>query len=170
MTKRRSGPMIAVAVVLLAVAALAVVLTRFGPYDPIGFIDGSSYADTASIARGKAGYETYCASCHGKLLQGQPGWKNPLPNGRLPAPPHDASGHTWHHPDAVLAGITRRGLKPYVSEDYESDMPAFAGTLTDEQIGGILSYIKSTWPERERGYQKQMTDQTPRDPAAPSPK
>ena len=25
-----------------------------------------------------------------------------LPNGRLPAPPHDVSGHTWHHPDQVL--------------------------------------------------------------------
>lgn len=90
---------------------------------------------------------------------------SPLPNGRLPAPPHDASGHTWHHPDAVLAGITRRGLKPYVGQDYESDMPAFEGILSDEQIGDILSYIKSTWPERERDYQRQMTDQTPEDPA-----
>ena len=59
---------------------------------------------------------------------------------------------------------------PYVSQDYESDMPAFEGILTEEQIGDVLSYIKSTWPERERDYQRRMTDQTPKDPAIPGAK
>jgi mono/diheme cytochrome c family protein len=122
----------------------------------------------AAVTRGKIAYERYCASCHGNELQGQADWKSPLPNGRLPAPPHDASGHTWHHPDVVLSGIIRRGLKPYVSEGYESDMPAFEGILAEEQIGDILSFIKSTWPARERDYQRQMTDRTPEDPAIPA--
>ena len=69
-----------------------------------------------------------------------------------------------------MTGITRRGLMPYVSQDYESDMPAFEGILTEEQIGDVLSYIKSTWPERERDYQRRMTDQTPKDPAIPGAK
>jgi mono/diheme cytochrome c family protein len=125
--------------------------------------------DQASIERGRIGYESYCASCHGKKLEGQPNWKNPLPNGRLPAPPHDASGHTWHHPDDILASIILRGLKPFAGEEYESDMPAFEGVLSVEQVNDILAYIKDRWPERERSYQDQMTDQASNSaPASPA--
>ncbi len=78
----------------------------------------------------------------------------------MPAPPHDATGHSWHHGDEVLSGVTKRGLKPYAGENYESDMPAFEGILTDEQIAAIWTYIKSTWPEREREYQARITNQS----------
>jgi mono/diheme cytochrome c family protein len=113
------------------------------------------------IALGRSVYDAHCARCHGKNLEGQPDWQTRLPNGRLPAPPHDASGHTWHHPDKVLLGITRNGLKPYAGEDYESDMPAFAGMLRDAEIEAIIAYIKSTWPEREREYQERVNRNSP---------
>jgi mono/diheme cytochrome c family protein len=32
-------------------------------------------------------------------------------------------------------------------------MPAFAGTLTDEEIWAVLAYIKSAWPEEIRKAQ-----------------
>lgn len=83
-----------------------------------------------------------------------------MSNGRLPAPPHDASGHTWHHSDDALFGITKHGLKPYAGDDYESDMPAFEGKLTDAEIAVIWTYIKSTWSKREREYQAQITRQS----------
>ena len=163
---RQAGiPIFPIGVLILGV--LTVIVMRFNQYHG-GTLAGRTSA--AVVERGKLGYRQYCASCHGSQLQGQPDWKSPLPNGRLPAPPHDASGHTWHHPDVVLAGITRRGLKPYVSGDYESDMPAFEGILSEQQIGDILSYIKSTWPERERGYQMKMTEQSPSDPVAANAK
>jgi mono/diheme cytochrome c family protein len=76
-----------------------------------------------------------------------------LPNGRLPAPPHDATGHTWHHSDAQLFRIVRDGLSAIVP-GYETDMPAFAGVITDEEIRAVLEFIKSRWPERERAYQQ----------------
>jgi hypothetical protein len=64
----------------------------------------------------------------------------------MPAPPHDDSGHTWHHPDEVLFGITKNGLVlPYAPPGYQSDMPAFAGTLSDEEIRAVLAYIASRW-------------------------
>jgi mono/diheme cytochrome c family protein len=114
--------------------------------------------DKALVATGKRIYDTYCGSCHGANLEGQPNWRERLPNGRLPAPPHDAGGHTWHHPDAVLFGIVKEGLAPgkYAPPQYESDMPAFGGSLSDEEIRSVLAYIKSTWPERELAYQRQM--------------
>ncbi len=103
------------------------------------------------VAAGAKVYASHCAACHGAKLEGQPDWRNRLPNGRLPAPPHDESGHTWHHPDDVLFGITRHGLVPgqYAPQDYQSDMPAFAGKISDDEIWAALAYIKTYWKSRD---------------------
>lgn len=111
------------------------------------------------VARGKVVYVQNCAACHGANLEGQPNWQEKLPSGRMPAPPHDASGHTWHHPDSVLFGITKYGLVPgkYAPPKYESDMPAFGGQLSDEDVWAVLAYIKSGWSEKIRAAQAQVT-------------
>lgn len=138
---------------LAAVVATGSVLLMKGPYSPFIAMDSK----TARFAQGRVLYGIHCAKCHGKNLEGQPNWQTPLANGRLPAPPHDKTGHTWHHTDKALAGITKLGLKPFAGDNYESDMPAFGSILSDEEIEAILAYIKSTWPERERTYQQQRT-------------
>ena len=102
-------------------------------------------------------YQENCASCHGANLEGQPDWRSRLPNGRLPAPPHDASGHTWHHTDRVLLDIVKRGTAAIVGNGYESDMPGFKEVLTDEEITAIIDYIKTTWPDRIRASQESRT-------------
>jgi mono/diheme cytochrome c family protein len=114
--------------------------------------------DQAQVAAGSHVYAAHCGSCHGANLEGQPNWRQRLPNGRMPAPPHDASGHTWHHPDAVLFGIVKEGMVPgkFAPPGYQSDMPAFAGILSDEKIRAVLAYIKSSWPDRQLAYQRQM--------------
>ena len=105
--------------------------------------------DAKNVAAGEAIYARHCAACHGAHLEGQPNWRRRLPNGRLPAPPHDASGHTWHHPDTLLFGIVKNGLvPPYAPAGYASDMPAFGGVLSDEQILAVLAYIQSRWPKQ----------------------
>lgn len=124
--------------------------------------EGKTLADPSNleqVARGRAVYAQHCAACHGARLEGQPNWQEKLPSGRMPAPPHDASGHTWHHPDAVLFGITKHGLVPgkYAPPKYESDMAAFGGQLSDEDIWAVLSYIKSSWPSDIRKAQHEMT-------------
>lgn len=110
----------------------------------------------ATIALGKALYAERCAACHGAKLEGQRDWKSPLPSGRMPAPPHDASGHTWHHPDDVLFRITKEGPAAVVGRGYQSDMPGFGNVMSDEEIHSVLAFIKSTWPEEERRYQAEM--------------
>jgi mono/diheme cytochrome c family protein len=106
--------------------------------------------DPQTIELGARLYAEHCAACHGANLEGQPNWQRRLPNGKLPAPPHDESGHTWHHPDEVLFGITKYGLvPPNAPKDYESDMPAFGGKLSDAEIRAVLVYIKSHWSSRE---------------------
>ena len=102
--------------------------------------------DSALVARGKLIYAAQCSSCHGKSLEGQPNWQSPLASGRLPAPPHDNSGHTWHHPDELLFRITKEGSAKVAGRGYKSDMTGFSEILTDPEIVAVLSYIKSTWP------------------------
>lgn len=102
--------------------------------------------DAVKVALGREVYTQYCAACHGARLEGQADWRRRRSNGRLPAPPHDDSGHTWHHGDNVLFGITQKGLvPPYAPKGYASDMPAFGETLSDEEIWAVLAYIKSHW-------------------------
>jgi mono/diheme cytochrome c family protein len=106
--------------------------------------------DAARVALGERVYTQHCASCHGAKLEGLPRWRSRLPNGRLPAPPHDETGHTWHHPDRMLFAITKNGLvPPNAPAGYESDMPALAGKLSDNEIWAVLAFIKSRWTSRE---------------------
>jgi mono/diheme cytochrome c family protein len=123
----------------------------------LAMVTGAVSAQDTVPDTGETLYQENCASCHGANLEGQPDWRSRLPNGRLPAPPHDASGHTWHHPDLVLIDITRRGTAAIVGNGYESDMPGFEGVLTDQEIADIIDYIKSTWPERIRSVQESRT-------------
>lgn len=103
--------------------------------------------DVNKVTLGKKVYAQHCAVCHGAHLEGQPNWKQPGPDGRLPAPPHDESGHTWHHPDSYLIHVVKEGLTPGEDKpiDYQSNMPAFGKVLSDSEVIAVLTYIKSTW-------------------------
>lgn len=152
---------IGVAAIALAGAAALVYWNGAGRDAGAGFI---SPDNRDLVARGQALYASHCASCHGARLEGQPNWRHRLPNGRLPAPPHDETGHTWHHPDAVLIDITKNGLVPgrTAPAGYESDMPAFGQVLSDSDIIAVLAYIKSSWPPQALEMQKDMTLQQER--------
>lgn len=120
---------------------------------------GANINDPSQVARGEAVYAQHCAQCHGVKLEGQPDWRRRKADGKLPAPPHDATGHTWHHPDKMLFEITRNGLvPPHAPQGYASDMPAFAGALSDADIWAVLAYIKSRWPADIRQRQQDMSN------------
>ena len=133
-----------IAAVAFAVAALAGAVALLRPADAEGVRLRPD--DPATTARGAAIYAAECAACHGAALEGQPDWRTPGPDGLRPAPPHDATGHTWHHDDATLFALTKHGLAGLMADAPPSAMPAFDGVLTDAEIVAVLSYIKSTWP------------------------
>lgn len=109
--------------------------------------------DPNQLATGKRVYDVNCAACHGETGEGQPNWKIPA-NGVFPAPPHNSSGHTWHHPDQqLLEVIANGGGMP------NSAMPAYGEILTGEERAAVLEYIKTFWGKQERTYQAQMTRQ-----------
>ncbi|QTN36366.1 c-type cytochrome [Cognatishimia activa] len=113
------------------------------------------------IVAGEQIYAEYCAACHGANLEGQENWRSSGADGRLPAPPHDETGHTWHHPDSLLFDYTKLGGKALMATkgiEFDSGMPGFADQLTDAEIHNVLAYIKSTWPERIQKIQAERSE------------
>ncbi len=113
------------------------------------------------IALGEMVYANNCASCHGENLEGETEWKKQNEDGSFRSPPHSADGHTWHHADSILIEAINEGGARYEELDIgvTSNMPAFAATLTDEEVTAVLNYIKSTWPGDVRALQWQQTVQ-----------
>ncbi len=117
--------------------------------------------DKAIVAEGRVLYQQNCASCHGNRLEGEPNWRSPKADLTMLAPPHDDTGHTWHHTDAVLFKLTKFGLAKYLNQpDYKSNMPAYENVLTDEEIKAVLSFIKSNWSTEMRKHQGSLNSQS----------
>ena len=116
-------------------------------------------ANKQQVALGQQVYAAHCASCHGTKLEGQPNWKEELPSGGRPAPPHDASGHTWHHPDTLLFDIINRGAQAFAQPPKQYNMPAFGSILSDSEIWAVIAYLKSTWPPDIQAAQEQVNQQ-----------
>ena len=103
--------------------------------------------DPVYVKMGEKVYLEQCASRHGVDLEGQVGWQDTMVDGMRLAPPHDKSGHTWHHPDEMLFNLTKYGFQAMINDDYKVSMPVYDRILSDEEIIASLSYIKSTWPD-----------------------
>lgn len=108
-----------------------------------------------AVALGQQVYAAHCATCHGANLEGQPNWQQDLPTGGRPAPPHDETGHTWHHNDQSLFTTVKHGGQATAPQGYKSNMPAFGAVLSDEEIYAVLAYIKSTWSSDIQAAQQQ---------------
>ena len=100
--------------------------------------------------RGQALYEANCVSCHAGPTGGT--------FGDYP-PPHNANGHTWHHPDCFITRVTRDGIREpsaLVPPDAPT-MPAFRDRLSSDDINAVVAYIKTLWTPEERDAQASFT-------------
>lgn len=105
------------------------------------------YQDALAVSQGESLYQLHCQACHGRELEGQPNWRERDSAGYLPAPPHDQSGHTWHHPDDQLFTIVKGGIAAIAGPDYRTTMRAFGEQMNDDEIWSVLAYIKASWPQ-----------------------
>ena len=144
----------AAAVVTAAVVLAAVWLFVLGADEP----SRADSSDRQLVRRGEVLYQLHCASCHGVNLEGQPNWRQRDAEGMLPAPPHDMTGHTWHHNDALLFDVTKYGSTVVIGNDYKSNMPGFEDKMSDGEIWAVLAYIKSTWPLDIQEIQSELED------------
>ena len=139
-----------VAAILLAVVVVVFVVFENNNVDGLR----ADPTNPQQVARGEAVYAKACATCHGANLQGEANWRSPRRDGRLPAPPHDASGHTWHHPDQLLFEITKFGGRRF---NPSSSMPGFGSVFSDDDLWATLAFIKSRWPAQVRQRQRETT-------------
>ena len=113
--------------------------------------------DAAMIARGQTLYAEQCAVCHGASGEGQRSRPPGVAASTPLAPPHDATGHTWQHPDYVLVQLTKSGVSDSTCRPIaEGAMPKFERSLGDADILAVLAYIKSIWPADIRAQQQAM--------------
>jgi mono/diheme cytochrome c family protein len=146
-------------VALVSVGGLLILLgwQARTPNPPV-VINGTAVPPVPTLAavrvqQGSAMYAQHCAACHGANLEGAPNWKQPDADGAYPPPPHDSTGHTWHHSDAVLMEIIRNGGDPA----FNSKMPSFKDQLSEAELLAILEFFKSRWGKDEREFQWWMT-------------
>jgi mono/diheme cytochrome c family protein len=108
------------------------------------------------LRQGQVDYNTYCGHCHGYNGEGQIGdiLQTARQQGMRPVPPHNADGNTWRYAEQLLVRVIKEGL-PNPLDQFP--MPPFAEVLTDEQIVGILAYIKLWWTDDQRAFHQQVT-------------
>ena len=131
-----------------AVSVLTLVYYFASPFEKAKARATLSSNNKAVVSLGKETYAQNCASCHGINLEGQINWRQQDTNGYMLAPPHNESGHTWHHSDDYLFSMTKNGIENMIGKKYPNNMPVYKEQLSDEQIIAALSYIKSTWSRR----------------------
>ena len=130
--------------------------------------EGPPEPDPEAVALGREVYRAYCASCHGPDAEGTTGWQTPNEAGELPAPPHDSTGHTWKHSDAMLYDIVSEGWRDPFNRTERLTMPAFGSVLSPRQIGAVATYLKTLWTSEQRAFQLKESQDEPFPPEAAS--
>ena len=133
-------------------------------------MSGNAAISDVGSRTGQEIFASTCAVCHGALGEGQPNWHIPKTDRTLPPPPLNGDGHTWHHGDGFLYRVIRDGGKSLESPSlphFKSGMPAFGEQLSQEEIVGVITYVKSLWGEktgRGMSIQKWQTEVSLNDP------
>jgi mono/diheme cytochrome c family protein len=146
----------------LILGCLLVVACTYGPrtdLTPQQTIPSAFTIPTMSdplLVQGQNLYNQWCAHCHGYQGEGQLAStvENTLRLGMKTVPAHDSSGQTWKHPDQLLVEVIKQGVQNPLNH-YE--MPGFEGTLSDNQIQAVLTYMRHWWTPIQRKHQADVT-------------
>ena len=136
---------------LLPVALLSLLAASCGPLER-----ESETATVDDLDLGEELYREHCEVCHGGETGGD--------IADVP-PPHNEQGHTWHHGDCENLrmvvegnGEMRQGMliQQGVPEE-DAVMPAFEGSLSEDEAMAILNFIKTWWTDDQREHQERVT-------------
>lgn len=114
--------------------------------------------ENTEMAAAQQNYNIYCAHCHGYMGDGQGAGSEDRTRslGYHIVPRHDQYGETWRHPDQLLFETVKYGipspLNLYVMAEYGS-------RLSDDEIMGVIQYLKRFWTDDQRTHQAALTAQ-----------
>ncbi len=134
---------------LLVIAGMAILCLSTlacAAADPEPQTNAPAESADAKPRTGQQVFAATCAACHGADGDGAEDWKVRDEDGRLPPPPLNGDGHTWHHSDGVLYGIVSDGG---LGLGFGSNMPAFKDELSRDEIVAVLEYVKTWWEGKE---------------------
>ena len=143
------------------VRILIVVWLLFGAVGQVLAGGGPVLGGAKPLDEGEKVYQLYCASCHGIQGEGMPNWEKQNALGELPAPPHNAEGHTWKHSDAMLYWIIAEGWRDPWNKTERLTMPAFGDVLPPQQIRLVVNYLKTLWTPEQRRHQEEESQDEP---------
>jgi mono/diheme cytochrome c family protein len=109
-----------------------------------GDIEGTIPTDSAGLAHGFDHFHNMCVECHGA-----PGFdRGELGQGMNPRPPRlEEEAHEWS--DAELFWITKHGIRL-------AGMPAFGPTHSDQEIWGIVGFMRELEEMTEADYAERV--------------
>jgi mono/diheme cytochrome c family protein len=139
--------------------ALSVILASYGQIEVAG--DSNPPLDPNEMTSGRVVYDQHCASCHGANAEGAPDWQQRDEHGELPAPPHNAQGHTWRHSDGELYEMVSKGWRDPFNKTERLTMPGFGKLLTAQQIREVITYLKTLWTPDQRSFQSEESRDRP---------
>ena len=87
------------------------------------------------VAQGQTIFNETCAVCHGPNGEGDVG--SPL----------NGSAHAWHHVDKQLISFVSDGIPG-------TAMAGHGEHLTDQEIGAVISFIKTWWTPQQQNMQR----------------
>lgn len=137
-SRRASGALAVVALMSLPVSAADAPAAPGGPHPLVAAASSPAAAPTgATVREGQTLYATYCAACHQANGEGMTGVFPPL-KGSAVVNRADATKHI----DIVIGGLQGARVSGVT---YTNPMPAFAATLSDEDIAAIIDYERAAW-------------------------
>ena len=143
---------------------LAVVVTACGPQpeptvtiDFTSLFDDEPYVTLTPSHPGEINYNSYCAHCHGYNGEGQhPNTvDNTLSLGMETVPAHDATGHTWEHPDELLVQVILEGIDNPLNQ---YPMSGWGYVLDEQDALDIIDYMRQWWTAEQMAHQAAITE------------
>ncbi|MCY3733500.1 MAG: c-type cytochrome [Chloroflexi bacterium] len=132
--------------VLAVLVMMAILISACGEPEPVAQPSAEQSDAGGGPRTGQQIFASTCAACHGAGGEGAEKWMVRDEDGRLPPPPLNGEGHTWHHSDGVLYGIVSEGG---AGIGFGSNMPGFKDQLTRDEIIAVLEYVKTLWEGKE---------------------
>lgn len=110
-----------------------------------------------SLQAGRNQYNLRCGHCHGYDGEGelQASAVDTLALGMQVVPPHNATGHTWMHPEQLLVQLIKQGVSNPL---FRFQMAGYGEVMTDEEIRQVIAYIRLWWTDLQREHHQALTE------------